>query len=133
MLELLLAAAPSAQEAAQPWFDPIRFGALYGGIVGGGGGALIGLLGALAGWLAPQGRGRAFVLGSMYFMLAFGLLNLAFGAVAWGLGQPYGIWYGGVLCGFVFTSLSFALIPVMRKRYAEAEQRLMQAAELRAG
>ena len=46
----------------QPWFDPIRFGALYGGIGGGLLGSLGGILGAAAGTLAPKGKGRSFIL-----------------------------------------------------------------------
>ena len=47
-------------------------------------------------------------------------------------GQPYGIWYPAVLCGVVFCGVTLGLIPVLRRRYAEAEQRLMEAADLRA-
>ncbi len=120
-------------DAVTPWFDPNTFGAYYGAIMGGGGGTLGGVLGGLCGWLAPQGKCRGLVIGGFYFMMSIGIVNLLFGLVALVSGQPYGIWYGGVLCGGILTTLPLFLIPAVKRRYAEAEQRRMEAADLKSG
>lgn len=116
---------------SEPWFNVATFGAWYGGLVGGIGGSLCGVLGGLAGMLAPQGKGRAFILGGMAFFACFGVANLLLGLVALLAGQPYGIWYGPLLCGLIFTVVVGSLIPVVRKRYREAEERRIQAEALR--
>jgi len=115
----------------QPWFDPIRFGVLYGGIGGGLLGGLGGLLGAAAGVLAPKGKGRSFILGAFRFMALLGVVHLVIGLYALSVGQPYGIWYPLVLIGGLFTFLFSLLRPIVRKRYEEVELRKMDAAAFR--
>jgi MFS family permease len=115
----------------QPWFDPIRFGTLYGGIGGGLLGSLGGVLGALAGTLAPKGKGRSLILGAFTLMTFIGVANLLLGAYALYDHQPYGIWYPLVLIGGLLTILFAALRPVVQKRYEEAELRKMDAAAFR--
>jgi hypothetical protein len=116
---------------AEPWFDENTFGALYGAIVGGGGGTLSGLWGSLAGTLAPQGKARAFVLGAAWVIVAFGLSQLAFGLFALTAGQPFGIWFFPSLVGVILTLVVNQLIPVVKQRYAEADARKMEAEALR--
>lgn len=116
---------------SEPWFDPVWFGALYGAIVGGGGGTLLGCLGALAGFLAPQGKGRTFILGGFWFFVLLGVASLAFGLYALIAGQPYAIWYAPLLCGFVMSLVSGCLIPVLQVRYAQAEQRRLESEAIR--
>ncbi len=115
----------------EPWFNPIRFGALYGGIGGGLLGALGGILGAAAGTLAPKGKGRSFILCAFKLMMLVGVGNLVVGLYAVSVGQPFGIWYPLVLIGFILTILFAALRPVVRKRYEEVESRKMEAAAFR--
>ena len=115
----------------EPWFEPNHFGAWYGALVGGVGGSLGGVLGALTGTLAPRGIGRPWVLGTMYFFVAAGVAQLLFGAYAWIAGQPWGIWYGPILCGVIFTAVIGGLIPVVRQRYRQAEDRRLEAEGLR--
>ena len=115
----------------QPWFDPIRFGALYGGIGGGVLGTLGGVLGAAAGTLAPKGKGRSFVLGAFTLLIYIGVGHLLIGAYALYTRQPYGIWYPLLLIGGLLTILFSALRPAVRKRYEEAEARKMDAAAFR--
>jgi hypothetical protein len=115
----------------QPWFDPIRFGALYGGIGGGLLGSLGGILGAAAGTLAPKGKGRSFILGAFTLMMVVGVGHLVVGLYALSVGQPYGIWYPLVLIGGILTMVCGSLRPVVRKRYEEAEARRMDAAAFR--
>jgi hypothetical protein len=118
---------------AEPWFDPNTFGAWFGTIGGGVGGPLGGLWGGLAGRLAPQGKGRAWVLGIGWGFFGAGVLLLAAGVYALVAGQPYGIWYGPCLIGGLFTLLFGILTPVVRHRYDEAEQRRLQAEDFRQG
>ena len=114
-----------------PWFDPNTFGAWYGAIGGSAGGLLGGIIGTLAGVLAPQGRGRGLVLGSMWLSVLLGLLSLVFGLAALVAGQPYGIWYPPLLVGAIMSIVVGCLIPVVQRRYTEAEHRKIDAAELR--
>jgi hypothetical protein len=118
---------------AAPWFDENVFGTWFGVIAGGGGGLLAGLVGAAAGVLAPRGKARGLVLGGMAALVALGLAFLALGLVALVGGQPYGIWYGPVLVGAIFTAVFAPLIPVARRAYTLAEERRLQAEALRRG
>ena len=117
---------------SEPWFDP-QFGIYYGSFVGGVGGSLLGIHGGLTGWLAPQGKGRAWILGTMYFAVLFGIVSLLAGLVGLIVGQPYAIWYPLTLVGFLFSVLEGCLIPVVRRRYAEAEMRRLNAEGVRNG
>ncbi len=116
---------------SEPWFDPNTFGAMYGVIGGGVGGSLCGLLGALSGYLAPRGKGRRFVLGAMAFFVLAGVAQLAVGLTAVACGQPYGIWYPMVLCGGILAVVVGGLFPGVRARYAQAEQRRIDAETIR--
>ena len=116
---------------AEPWFDPNTFGAWFGTIAGGGLGTLGGLLGAAAGILAPRGKAKAVIVGAWYLTIAFGVAVLLFGVYALVVGQPWGIWYGPVLCGTIITIVMGGLLPVIRMRYRAAEQRRIDAEGLR--
>ena len=115
----------------EPWFDPNTFGALYGSIGGGVGGSLIGVWGGLTGWLAPQGRARGLIFGLWGVFLVLGIASLGFGLYALAAGQPYGIWYPPTMVGVLFVVLMSAGFFIIRKRYAEAETRRMQAEAIR--
>lgn len=117
---------------AEPWFDPNAFGAWYGGIVGGCGGALIGILGGIAGGvLVPRGKGKAFVLGAFWLITVLGAMSLLVGLFALVVGQPYGIWYPLCMVGFIYVAVCGGLIPTVRRRYRQAEQRRMEAESIR--
>jgi MFS family permease len=117
---------------AEPWFSneaAIYFGSFGGAAIG----ILGGILGAAVGVLAPKGKGRRFVMNSM---LAFGCVGIVFlltGVVALVMDQPYAIYYLFLLLGLILTSVMFAIRPAIRQRYAEAEQRKVEAAALRRG
>lgn len=117
--------------ATDPWFDPQKFG-IYCGAFGGAG---IGLLGAFFGgfgsWAAQRGRYRGLVLGGMALVGGVCVASLLAGIGALLLGQPYGIWYPLALIGLIGGGCFLGLLPVMRKRYAAAEARRMDAAALR--
>jgi uncharacterized membrane protein HdeD (DUF308 family) len=118
---------------SEPWFDENQFGALFGAIGGGGFGTLCGLWGAAAGTLAPRGKGRMFVFGFGWLMIVLGALSLVFGLVALAAGQPWGIWYGPVLMGILMAALIGSMMPMLRMRYRQAEERKMQAEDFRRG
>jgi hypothetical protein len=54
------------------------------------------------------------------------LVMLTAGLTAFVSGQPYGVWYGLVLPGFLGTFVIAPLLPVAKKRYREAEERRMR-------
>ena len=116
---------------SEPWFEPNTFRALYEAIGGGVGGTLMGCFGGLAGYLAPKGKGRRFVLGTMFVLAILGLIQLGIGLVALLTGQPYDIWYPMVLVGGIMTVVIWPLVPVVRHRYTQAEHRRMEAEAIR--
>lgn len=124
MIELLLDQDPT------PWFSE-RTAGMIGGFSGAGIGLLGGIIGAAAGTLVPKGKGRSAVLGMMIAGIVFGLTSLVVGIVALVLGQPYSVWYLFVMLGIIPTAVMGGLLPVVRKRYAEAEQRRLDADDLR--
>lgn len=105
------------------------------GWIGAIGGSVLGLIGAgigvAAATLAPRGRGRKAVMGVMIAAIVAGAGLLIAGIVAVSLGQPYAVWYPLVLTGFIATTVMGSLLPVVRVRYREAEQRRVDAAQLR--
>jgi len=111
--------------------NPDAFAAWYGGIVGGGGGALVGLLGGLAGTFAPRGKGRTWIEGGFRLATAVGVLNLIFAVAALAMGQPGGIWQPALFVGLIIGGVSGGLLPTVRKRYDEAERRRLDAETLR--
>lgn len=110
-----------------PWFDPNRWAWLPGTLLG----CLGGLWGSLAGVLAPQGKARRVVIGFGELLLWLSAALLAAGLIALFAGQPYGVWYGLGLAGLVGTLALGPVLPLVRKRYREAEERRMQAEDFR--
>jgi MFS family permease len=117
-------------DAVTPWFGE-RTGIYIGSFGGAGIGVLGGILGAVAGVFAPQGKGRGFVLGSMFGGAILGGLTLLTGLVALLLSQPYHVWYPMVMLGALVGGVFGGLTPLMRRRYMEAEQRRLDADALR--
>ena len=111
---------------SEPWFDANQWGWLPGTALG----VLGGLWGALAGTLAPHGRGKALVWGTYWVLLAAGGLLLAAGVVAVAGGQPYGVWYGLLLPGVLVLAVVAPLGVVARNRFRMAEERRMRAQDL---
>jgi MFS family permease len=119
------------QEVAGAWLSTSST-MLYGSLAGALGGTAGGILGALTGVLAPRGKARGLVLGFMYAFCVFGLVNLIFGLVALIAGQPYAVWYPFLLMGSIFPLVFGFMIPVVKRVYRQAEQRRLEAADLRA-
>ncbi len=116
---------------SQPWFDELTFGVLVGGFGGGLLGTLGGVWGGLVGMFAPRGKGRAVLIPIGWAFVGVGVVLLAFSLCALAAGQPYGIWYSTLLPGVILTAVLGGLMPVVYKRYAEAEARRVQAEEFR--
>lgn len=109
----------------EPWFDAATYAWIPGTVYG----STLGVWGGISGWLAGTGKARGLCLSiwTAFLIVAVGLLLL--GGIAWSAGQPYGIWYGLGLPGLIGLILCPILIPQVRARYGEAEERRMQAAD----
>jgi len=121
----------SGTESVTPWFDPQTFGTYFGAFGGAIVGVLGGFFGAVGSWAAQRNKWRAPMLGSMTICGFLGVVSLITGLVALATGQPYGIWYPLALIGLVSSVCFIALQPILRKRYAEADSRRMEAHALR--
>ncbi len=112
---------------AWPWSDAGRSNAWWGnregGIIGGLGGATLGILGGTFGWLAGRGRARALVMAGMRGLIATGSICLVAGGAAFYQSQPYSVWYPLVLTGI----LSLAILPFgLRQMHRQYEARELQ-------
>ena len=65
--------------------------------------------------------------------LVGGIGALGVGLYALATGQPYHVWYPFALMGFILAVVLGSLLPVVRRRYAQAEQRRIDAEALRRG
>jgi hypothetical protein len=110
----------------EPWFDASLYAWIPGTLLG----VLGGLWGSLVGILAPRGKAKSLVLGSLGLMLAASAGCLILGVLALLQHQPYGVWYGLILPGVLGLVLFPSLTPVVLMRYREAEARKMQARDL---
>ncbi len=110
----------------EPWFNPNLYAWIPGTLLG----VLGGLWGSLVGVLAPQGKAKPFVLGSLVLLLAACAACLTLGVLAILEHQPYGVWYGLLLPGVIGLGVLGPLTPVALMRYREAENRKMQARDL---
>jgi len=110
----------------EPWFDANHYAWIPGTLLG----VLGGSWGSLVGILAPRGKAKRLVLGSLVLMLAACAACLALGVLALLRHQPYGVWYGLLFPGILGLILFPSLTPVVLMRYREAENRKMQARDL---
>ncbi len=114
---------------AAPQFEPSTVG-LLGALIGGLGGAA-GILGGLAGSLAPRGIGRRWILGAWTGFIAAGVLLLTVGVLALLARQPFWIAWPFLFSGAGLGGLMSMLLPMIRHRYEEAEERRVAAEALR--
>lgn len=109
-------------------------GQWWGGRTAGLIGACIGLIGGLAGTvigiLSSRRTSRRAVMTTMTSVLALGICLLGAGIAAILLKQPYAVWYPLLLGGAIFTVVMGAMLPVMRRRFADRELRRMQAEDV---
>lgn len=107
----------------QPWFNPNLYAWIPGTFLGVAGG----IWGSLVGVMAPRGRAKRFVLGFSLVLTIIAAGLLAAGVIAFFEGQPYGIWYGLGFPGLMVIVLVNVLLPVVRRRYRQAEEYRMAA------
>jgi hypothetical protein len=100
-------------------------------VAGGGLGSLAGIFGGVAGALAPKGLLRRTVLSIHAAFVIVGAASLGVGVFAIIDGQPIHVFVPLLLVGFVLCAVMGPLYFVVRMRYAWAEQRQLQAEELR--
>ena len=108
------------------WFDP-TFYAWFGALAGGVGGTLAGLFAGLSVLLVRRNQGRMLVFGGCVLFLILALIILGYGLAALVAGKPWSIWWGPVYGGGVSTAAFCFMIPLMRKRYRQAEEQRLQA------
>lgn len=103
------------------WSD--QTGGLIGGILG----SALGLLGALVGTLSGMGRGRRFAVGTCFAVIGLGVICLVVGVTAVVASQPYAVYYPLLLTGLMGTVIVGGVLPGIRKRFAQAELRRIEA------
>ena len=114
-----------------PWFGEQTAG-IVGGLLGAGIGTIFGGIGGgVGGPLAAMGKARTLVMGIFVSGVAVGVGLTLTGVVALALGQPWWVWTSFLMPGVVCAAIMGGLLPVVRTRYAQAEQRKMDAAAIR--
>lgn len=108
------------------WWSPLS-AARWAGLIGGGFGALCGILGAMMGWLVPKGKGRGFVVSTMVSFVAISAVALLAGIVALVSKQGFWVYYPLLLSGLIGTVVMGSLLPMVMARYRDAEMRKMDA------
>lgn len=97
------------------------------GLIGGLGGAGVGLLGALLGALVGLGRARPVVTFLAVLLLVAGIGALALGGFALLASQPYAVYYPLLLMGAMTTLFMAAILFAAPHRYRMLELRRMRA------
>jgi uncharacterized membrane protein len=110
----------------QPWFDANLYAWMPGTLFG----VAAGAMGALVGWLVPQGKARRAIIRAWAALWIFSIGMLVAGLVALGNGQPWGVWYGLLLPGIVGTLVLGGTLLIILKRYREIEERRLAAKDL---
>ena len=112
-------------QAAGQWF-----GGRSAGLIGGIGGGLIGLWGALIGILAARGKARQFVLGSANALLIIGIASLVGGVAAVATAQPYAVYYPLLLIGIILVVVCGKMRGNLSARYEQLELKKMQSMDV---
>jgi hypothetical protein len=111
---------------SEPWFDPNAYAWIGGTFIGVAGG----VIGSLAGVLAPRGKCKGLVMGLHFTVIAISLGLLVAGIIAIVNKQPYGVWYGLMLPGFIGVIVLGSLTPMLFMRYRQAEMNKSLASDL---
>jgi len=115
----------------QQWFDENTAGAvggIMGAVLGGGFG---GIVGGVGGTLAAMGKAKAFVIGMFITAIGISLIIVFVGLYALINGQPWHVWFAFLLPGMITSIIMGGLLPVVQKRYCQAEQRKLDAEAIR--
>lgn len=112
--------------------DPLGIGGFAIGMnvmiwVGAIGGVLVGLWGALVGYLVPRAKARGFVLGSASLLIVAGFVALAGGVFAVIDGQPYAVYYPLLLLGGILVLVVGGIRMHLPRRYEAVELQKMHA------
>ena len=118
-----------------PGTDPMQvtgqwFGNSAAGLLGGIGGALIGVWGAVIGGLASRGKARGFALGSANALLVLGVLCALAGAAALVGGQPYAVYFPLLLLGVIVLAVMGSTRKSLAARYEQVELQKMRAMDV---
>jgi hypothetical protein len=108
-----------------PWF-PEQYAWVFGASIG----VLGGIVGTLVGCLAPYGKAKSLVFAVYWFALISSVTCLIAGLAALIAGQPYGIWYGLTLTGFIGSTVFGFNYLTLKGAYRQAEARKMAAQNL---
>lgn len=111
---------------SEPWFDPNAYAWIGGTFIGVTGG----VIGSLAGVLAPKGKCKKLVMSLHFAVIAISLGLLVAGIVAILDKQPYGVCYGLILPGFIGVIVLGSLTPILLMRYRQAEMKKSLASDL---
>ena len=103
------------------------------GLIGGIGGATVGCVASLLGWLASRGMARRLVSGLAWGLIAAGAVSLVGGLVALALRQPWGVWFPLLLGGVLLLGILPPRLRQFHRHYAELELRRMTAMDVGAG
>ena len=97
------------------------------GLIGGIGGACIGCFAGLLGWLAAQGKARAFVLLSLRVLVLLGAVSTVAAVIAIAGKQPYAVWFPLTLGGLLLLSIIPFRLRQFQIHYRELELRRMNS------
>jgi hypothetical protein len=112
------------------WWSSQSTGMIFG-IAGAACGVLGGILGTAAGVLVPRGRGKPLVYGCFALLCAIAIGSAALGAVALISGQPRHVWMWPILLGAIMLTSILPSGLMIPRWYRQAEQRRLEAAEIR--
>jgi hypothetical protein len=101
------------------------------GLIGGIGGTLLGLCGALVGTLGGCGIARWLVLPLTVLLTLLGIASLVAGVIALSIGQPYAVFYPLLLAGILVPAVMGPMFFLMRCGYRQRELRKMAAMDAR--
>ncbi len=114
-----------------PWFDEQTagmIGGVLGAVLGGGFG---GIGGGVGGPLAAMGKARGLVLGIFSLAIVIGSALALTALVALIMGQPWHVPFAIGFPGLLTAGIMGGLLPVVRKRYQQAEHRRLDADAIR--
>ena len=109
-----------------PWFDPNAYSWISGTFIG----VAAGIVGSLAGVLAPRGKCKRLVMTLHFGLIVISIGLLGAGIIAFVDKQPYGVWYGLMLPGVIGTAVLGSLTHTLLVRYRQAEMRKSLASDL---
>ena len=106
------------------------FGNSTAGLLGGLGGGLIGLWGAMIGILSSRGKARRFVLSSANALFVIGIASLVGGVAALATTQPYAVYYPLLLIGIILVAVFGKMRGSLLARYEQLELKQMQSMDV---